>query len=56
MITDISVLKAGGQTMPRDALERKGRLPSVTVQDTIVGNVPRAVLQVWRDDCAGRAR
>jgi hypothetical protein len=49
-ITDIGVLKAGGQTAPKDAPGRKGRLTSVTVQYKIVGNAPTAVLKVWGYD------
>jgi hypothetical protein len=49
-ITDIGVLKAGGQTTPKDAPGRKGRLTSVTVQYKIVGNAPTAVPKVWGYD------
>jgi hypothetical protein len=49
-ITDIGVLKAGGQTTPKDAPGRKGRLKSVTVQYKIVGEAPTAVLKVWGYD------
>ena len=36
-ITDVGVLKAGGETAPKDAPGRKGRLKAVTVQYKIVG-------------------
>jgi hypothetical protein len=49
-ITDIGVLKAGGQTTPKDAPGRKGRLKSVTVEYKIVGEAPTAVLKVWGYD------
>jgi hypothetical protein len=49
-ITDIGVLKAGGQTKPKNDPGRKGRPTSVTVQYKIVGNAPTAVLKVWGYD------
>jgi hypothetical protein len=49
-ITDIGVLKAGGQTTPKDAPGRKGRLKSVTVEYKIVGDAQTAVLKVWGYD------
>ncbi|HEY8123092.1 MAG TPA: hypothetical protein VII78_17355, partial [Myxococcota bacterium] len=36
-ITDIGVLKSGGQTVPKDAPGLKGRLTGTTVQYKIVG-------------------
>ena len=47
---DVGVLKAGGQTAAKDAPGRKGRLTSVTVQYTILGDAPTANLQVWGFD------
>ena len=49
-ITDIGVLKADGQTVPRDAPGRKARLNSVTVQYKIVGDAEMALLKVWGYD------
>ena len=49
-ITDIGVLKAGGQTAPKDAPGRKARLTSVTVDYKILGGAPTAVLKVWGYD------
>jgi len=49
-LTDVGVLKAGGQTAPTDAPGRKGRLKSVTVQYKILGDAPSANLKVWGFD------
>ena len=49
-ITDMGVLKAGGQTAPKDAPGRKGRLKSVTVQYKILKDAPTATLKVWGYD------
>ncbi len=49
-ITDIGVLKAGGQTAEKDAPGRKGRLLGVQVQYKILGNAPSATLKVWGYD------
>jgi hypothetical protein len=49
-ITDIGVLKAGGQTVPKDAPGRKGRLNSATVQYKFVGTEESAVLKLWGYD------
>jgi len=46
-ITDVGVLKSGGQTAPKDAPGRKGRLTSVAVQYKILGDAPTATLKVW---------
>ena len=46
-LTDVGVLKAGGQTAPADAPGRKGRLTAVTVQYKILGDKPTATLKVW---------
>ena len=46
-LTDVGVLKAGGQTAPKDAPGRKGRLTAVTVQYKILGDAPTATLKVW---------
>jgi hypothetical protein len=49
-LTDVGVLKPGGQTAPMDAPGRKGRLTSVTVQYKILGDAPTANLKVWGFD------
>ncbi len=49
-IADVGVLKAGGQTAPKDAPGRKGRLTSVAVQYKIQGAAPTATLKVWGYD------
>jgi hypothetical protein len=49
-VTDIGVIKAGGQTAPKDAPGRKGRLTAVTVQYKILNNAPTATLKVWGFD------
>ena len=49
-LTDVGVLKSGGQTAPIDAPGRKGRLTSVTVQYKILGDAPTANLKVWGFD------
>ena len=49
-LTDVGVIKSGGQTAPKDAPGRKGRLKSVTVQYNILGGAPTANLQVWGFD------
>ena len=46
-ITNIGVLKSGGQTPAHDAPGRKGRLNSVKVQYKILGDAPTATLKVW---------
>ena len=49
-ITNVGVLKSGGQSAPKDAPGRKGRLTSVAVQYKILGNAPTAKLKVWGFD------
>ena len=49
-LTDLGVLKAGGSTTPQDAPGRKGRLTAVTVEYTIVGEAPTAMVKVWGYD------
>jgi len=46
-LTDVGLVKAGGQTAPKDAPGRKGRLKSVTVQYKIQGGAQTANLKVW---------
>ena len=49
-ITDIGVLKSGGQSAPKDAPGLKSRLTSVAVQYKIIGDAPTAKLKVWGFD------
>ena len=49
-MTNVGVLKAGGQTAERDAPGRKGRLLGVVVQYKILGGAPTATLKVWGFD------
>jgi len=49
-LTNLGVLKSGGQTAPKDAPGRKGRLTSVTVKYKILGGAPSATLKVWGFD------
>jgi hypothetical protein len=49
-LADVGTLKAGGQTAPKDAPGRKGRLQGVTVQYKILGDAPSANLKVWGFD------
>jgi hypothetical protein len=47
-ITDIGVLKAGGQSIAKDAPGRKGRLNGAAVQYKFVSDaVPTATLKLW---------
>jgi hypothetical protein len=46
-LKDVGTLKAGGQTAPKDAPGRKGRLTGVTVNYKILGDKPTANLKVW---------
>ncbi len=49
-ISNVGVLKSGGQTAAKDAPGRKGRLESVTVQYKILNDAPTATLKVWGFD------
>jgi hypothetical protein len=49
-LTDVGVLKSGGQTAPKDAPGRKARLTGVVVQYKILGDAPTATLKVWGFD------
>jgi len=49
-LTDLGTLKSGGETAPKNAPGRKGRLTSVTVQYKILGDAPTATLKVWGYD------
>ena len=49
-ITNVGVLKAGGQTAPKDAPGLKARLDSVIVQYKILGGATTVTLKVWGFD------
>ena len=49
-VSDVGVLKSGGQTAAKDAPGRKGRLTGVTVQYKILNDAPTATLKVWGFD------
>ena len=49
-LTDLGVLKAGGETAEKNAPGRKGRLTGVTLQYKILGDAPTATLKVWGYD------
>jgi hypothetical protein len=42
----VGTVKAGGQTAPKDAPGRKGRLASVKIQYKILGNKPTATVKI----------
>jgi hypothetical protein len=46
-ITNVGVLKAGGQTAPKDAPQREAALTSVAIQYKILNNAPSATIKVW---------
>jgi hypothetical protein len=49
-VSDIGVLKSGGQTAAKDAPGRKGRLTGITVQYKILNDAKSATLKVWGYD------
>ena len=49
-VSDIEVLKSGGQTAAKDAPGRKGRLTGITVQYKILNDAKSATLKVWGYD------
>ena len=49
-VSNVGVVKSGGQTAAKDAPGRKGRLTSVTVQYKILNDAPTATLKVWGFD------
>jgi len=49
-LTNVGVLKSGGQTAPYNAPGLKGRLTGVTVQYQILGGAPSADLKIWGFD------
>src|SRR6187200_3092083 len=46
-VSDLGVLKSGGQTAAKDAPGRKGRLTGITVQYKILNDAKTATLKVW---------
>jgi hypothetical protein len=50
ILTNLGILKAGGSTPSQDAPGRQGRLTAVTVEYTIVGEAPTALVKVWGYD------
>ena len=49
-ISDLGVLKSGGQTAAKEAPGRKGRLTAVTVNYKILNDAKTANLKVWGFD------
>jgi hypothetical protein len=49
-LTNVGVVKSGGQTAAKDAPGIKGRLKGVTVQYKILGGASTANLKVWGFD------
>ena len=49
-LDSVGLIKAGGETAPKDAPGRKGRLTKVTVKYKVVGDAPTATLKVWGFD------
>ena len=49
-ITNVGVVKAGGQTAEKDAPGKETTLLSVSVQYKILANKPNATLKVWGYD------
>ncbi len=49
-LTNIGVIKSGGQTNPKDAPAREATLNSVTVHYKILNNAPTATVTLWGFD------
>ena len=49
-ISNVGVLKSGGEAAPKDAPGLKARLDTVVVQYKILGGAPTATLKVWGFD------
>ena len=49
-IANVGVVKAGGETAPKDAPGREATLKSVAVQYKILNNAPTATIKVWGFD------
>ena len=45
-LTNVGTIKAGGETAPKDAPGRKGRLAWVKIQYKILGNKPTATVKI----------
>ena len=46
-LENVGVVKSGGETAPKDAPGRKGRLQKVVVQYKILADAPTATFKVW---------
>jgi hypothetical protein len=46
-VTTVGVIKAGGQSNPKDAPGRESTLKAVTVQYKILNNAPTATVTLW---------
>jgi hypothetical protein len=49
-MSDVGVLKSGGETAPKDAPGLKARLASVVIQYKILGGATTATLKLWGFD------
>src|SRR5688572_6546340 len=49
-VTNVGVVKAGGQTAEKDAPGRESTLSSVAIQYKILNNKPNATIKVWGFD------
>ena len=49
-LTDVGIVKSGGQTAPADAPGHKARLKGISVQYKILGGAATANLKVWGYD------
>jgi hypothetical protein len=49
-ISNVGVVKSGGETAPKDAPGRETALKGVTVQYKILNNAPSATIKVWGYD------
>ena len=49
-ISNVGVVKSGGETAPKDAPGREATLTAVTVQYKILNNAPSATIKVWGYD------
>ena len=49
-VSNVGVVKSGGQTAPMDAPGRKGRLTAATVQYKIQGDAATATVKIWGFD------
>ena len=49
-VTNVGIVKSGGETAPKDAPGRETALKGVTVQYKILNNAPSATIKVWGYD------